>query len=232
MKPPSEVFAPNSSLSFFSDIDDEFRSTNNIHIRLLDEEFRSNRIMNNDRGNNNTKRGEDYFSSSSDSSIDSNGSSALPPARKKSRANDDAAAKHPKKNATAASHLLKKYRGGKENQVPQVGKNKKGRSKSLNNFNASPAFGQGIYRQQRRAFTYSPAGKPMILSRRLSYKINNSTTPDKSPVVATKLEFTPVARRKSKGRRSRHHESSLERLGASKRSMAAKKARKSKRNSI
>ena len=227
-KPPSQIFAPNSSLSYFSDFDDEFRSTKHSFV---DEDFRTNRIMNNDRRNNNTKRGEDYFSSSSDSSIDSNGPSALPPARKKSRANDDAAAKHPKKNAVA-SHLLKKYRGGKENQVPQVGKNKKGRSKSLNNVNASPAFGQGIYRQQRRAFTYSPAGKPMILSRRLSYKINNSTTPDKSPVVATKLEFTPVARRKSKGRRSRHHESSLERLGASKRSMAAKKARKSKRNSI
>ena len=210
---PNVIFQSSSSFCYLSDFDDEFREQNRGNVSNM--------------SNNYTKRAEGYFSSSSDSSIDSNenSSSALPAARKKSCNNA-------KKNA-AASHLLKENRVGKENQIPRLGQNKKGRSKSLNNVNASPAFGQGFHRRHRRVFSFSPVDKPMILSRRLSYKINNSTTPDKSPVVATKLAFSPVApNRHSKGRRSRHRESSLERLGASNRPAVAKKARKTKRNSI
>jgi hypothetical protein len=146
--------------------------------------------------------------------------------------------KHPQ--AGAVDKPPKKKMGGeqcdpdKENKHPQAGQRKKGRSKSLNNALANN-FGQGVHQNAGRMRAPSPLGKPMILSKRLSYRINNST-PGKSPITAKKLDFTPVgpmASRQMRVKANRHHQSSLERIGNEGKPPAAKKSKAaSKRNSV
>ncbi|KAL7476737.1 hypothetical protein ACHAW6_002578 [Cyclotella cf. meneghiniana] len=105
----------------------------------------------------------------------------------------------------------------KENKDPRLAERKGARAKSLN-ANLYDGFGRGCaHKNAGRMRTRSPAGKPMILSRRLSYKINNGT-PQKSPVTAVRLMFSPVtpmpaARYQAKkSRTNRHGKSSLESL--------------------
>jgi hypothetical protein len=144
-----------------------------------------------------------------------------------------------KNNATAAATFqpTKKNGGGpqctrdKENNNPGLAKCKRGRSKSLTN-----EFGRGAHhKHQGRMRTHSPPGKPMILSRRLSYRINNAT-PGRSPVAATKLLFSPIVRvpATKKSRTNHHQQSSLERLASPKPSKPSKRsnAAHSKRRSV
>ena len=116
----------------------------------------------------------------------------------------------------------------KENKDPRLGNGKKERSKSLNN--ASSKFGRGCPYRHPKFRGISPRDKPMILSRRLSYRINNST-PDKSPITAVKLHFTPTTSL-PRGRKNRHTQSSLERLNDSTSSAVKKYSGASKRNSV
>ena len=100
----------------------------------------------------------------------------------------------------------------KENKDPRVGNDKKKRPKSLNNA-SSIKFGRGNPYRYGKFRDESPRGKPMMLSRRLSYRINNST-PDKSPITAVTLQFTPIMIMPNgrKNRTDRHAKSSLEQL--------------------
>ena len=105
----------------------------------------------------------------------------------------------------------KKYEIDKENKDPRVGQ-RKTRSKSINN-TTFESFGRGVHPRAGKFRTISPKDKPMILSRRLSYRINNST-PGRSPITAHKLIFSPMlAADNSKRRKSRRRQSSLERVG-------------------
>jgi hypothetical protein len=160
--------------------------------------------------NDGPKRGADYFSSSSESS--GGPSSTRNAARKKSS------------HESGAARLASK---DKENRDPRAAERKKGRSKSLNNRPCPSPGGQfGRGKISRRKDIPNSRG-PMILSRRLSYRINSST-PGKSPVVATMLKFTPNNPNKvvvAKGRC--HVKSSLEKIGQSSKQSRVGSKRKS-----
>jgi hypothetical protein len=147
------------------------------------------RSMSNDR-NDGSKRGAEYFSSSSECA----GGTAFTRAAARKENNDLPTGRN------------------KENKNPREVGRKKGRSKSLSNRPLpSPGgqFGRGkISRRLSRKLPNS-AG-PMILSRRLSYRINNN--PGMSPIVATTLSFTPN-KVVPKGRSRHHSKSSLEKIG-------------------
>ncbi|KAL3795936.1 hypothetical protein HJC23_002207 [Cyclotella cryptica] len=131
----------------------------------------------------------------------------------------------------ASSQQPKKNEGGpqctrdKENEDPRKAERKARSSKSFNG-SLHDGFGRGcVHKNAGRMRTKSPVGKPMILSRRLSYKINNGT-PQKSPVMAVRLMFSPmpVARYQSKkSRTDRHGQSSLETLEPSNVTATARK---------
>ena len=134
-------------------------------------------------------------------------------AASKSSGYKDVSASRPPKNREGGPQCTRE----KENEDPRLAERKGARAKSLN-ANLYDGFGRGcVHKNAGRMRTKSPAGKPMILSRRLSYKINNGT-PHKSPVTAVRLMFSPVtpmpaARYQAKkSRTNRHGQSSLEML--------------------
>ena len=116
----------------------------------------------------------------------------------------------------------------KENKPPRgAGKQKVKKSKPFSNVSPGGQFGHGHHRRRGRFFAPSPIGRPMILSRRLSYRINNST-PMKSPITATTLNFSPSMKR----RPGRHFQSSLERIGHENKPAAKRSKASNKRNSV
>lgn len=114
----------------------------------------------------------------------------------------------------------------KENKVPKkcYGKNNAGVANVKPRNPPSRKFVgfEGAHRNKGRVRSQSPPGKPMILSRRLSFRISDpKRSPLPSPISAVKLMFSPsyakpATSAASSKPKNRHQKSSLEQIGSEK----------------